>query len=247
MQNIRILIVEDDPFYAVELEKTVEELGYEIAGSLDNSDAVLAFWETSSADLVLMDISIKGHLNGIELSERLQRYQVPIIFLTVFEDIQTYLSARQVSSMGYAVKPVHKRTLQHMIENALLNHASSKVSTKVIQRWQEENEQYNHLFLKNQNRLVRIYIPDIQLVKAEGNYCIIYMQERKFAVKLSLKQVKRKLPAWSFIQIHRNFLVQISKIDHIDLTNAEVNTGENSLPIGIKYKAELLERLSKLE
>ncbi len=248
MTNIRIFAIEDDPVFLTGLERMIEECGYALAGSAGRPEPLLNRLEqdAGSIDLVLMDINIRGSLNGIELAKKVKEYGVPVIFLSGYEDPQTYQAAQEASPFGYLVKPVRKITLQSAIDSAILRFGEPSLAAEAFRLWQENELLNDALFVKVGDRYIKVFISDIHFVEAEGNYIIIHTRENRYAVKMSLKQFKHRLSARRFIQVHRRYLVQLTRIDSVNLSASELETAGRKLSIGASYKSELMDRLNKL-
>lgn len=107
-----VLIVEDEALIALDLERRLLRAGFEVAGVADNSDDALRLFKASQPDLVLMDIRIRGDVDGIEAARRIHRLgDVPVVFLTAFADEQTVERAAEVTPYGYLLKPLDERAL----------------------------------------------------------------------------------------------------------------------------------------
>jgi two-component system response regulator HydG len=118
-----ILIVEDEGVVAKDVENRLVAQGYEIAGWVVSGEDALIEVESSAPDLVLMDIYLKGALNGIEAAERIRRqYDVPVVFVTAYADDETLSRAKIAGPFGYLVKPFSERDLHSTIEIALYKH-----------------------------------------------------------------------------------------------------------------------------
>ena len=120
MRIAAILIVEDENIVALDMKMRLESLGYRVLGVVDSGPAALDFLSVNTPDLVLMDIKLKGNVDGIETARLArERLDVPIIFVTAFTDEQTLDRAKLASPYGYIVKPFHERELRIAIELAL--------------------------------------------------------------------------------------------------------------------------------
>ncbi len=120
MNRNRILIVEDEPIVAEDIKGLLEKLGYEVAGMAANGDQALALAPAANPDMILMDISMAGSLDGIETAVQLRRrHQLPIIFLTAYSDEQTLDRAREAEPFGYIIKPFDEHSLRSTLEMAL--------------------------------------------------------------------------------------------------------------------------------
>ncbi|NIJ53731.1 response regulator [Dyadobacter arcticus] len=116
-----ILIVEDEGIQAMGLEETLEQAGYSVAGVSDNGLDVLEFVRTGDIDLIVMDIHIKGDLDGIQTARKVQEIKpnMPIIYLTAYVDPETTRRAEDTSPAAYITKPYRQVTLLSCVANAL--------------------------------------------------------------------------------------------------------------------------------
>ena len=123
MGQRRILIVEDEAIIAMELRETLEHLGYAVVGNeLRGEDAVHAAGKLRP-DVVLMDIHLKGKMDGIEAADRIaRRYDIPVIYITAHSDQETLSRAIRSQPYGYIIKPFNERDLYSNIEMALHKH-----------------------------------------------------------------------------------------------------------------------------
>ncbi|HMO38996.1 MAG TPA: LytTR family DNA-binding domain-containing protein [Saprospiraceae bacterium] len=101
-------------------------------------------------------------------------------------------------------------------------------------------------FVRNNNLLTKVMLYEIQWVSADGNYCVIQTDSKKFAVKVSLKKLSERLPAMDFIQIHKSHIARLEGIESVDIKEHIVTISGQSLPLGRTYKDALLARLEVL-
>lgn len=125
----KVLIVEDEALIALDIERRVRRLGYAHAGTADNRDDAVALFKETNPDLVLMDISILGPVDGIDTARELSTLgDAPVIFITAFADDATVARAAEVSPFGYLQKPFDDRTLAVTVKVALARHSSSRAN-----------------------------------------------------------------------------------------------------------------------
>jgi len=115
-----ILIVEDEAIVAMEIQNTLERLGYTITAFVSSGTKAISIALEYKPDLILMDIQIKGDMDGIEAAEQIRSCSfIPIIFLTAYAEESTLKRAKLTLPFGYLLKPFQERDLQVTIEMAL--------------------------------------------------------------------------------------------------------------------------------
>ncbi|MCD6117848.1 response regulator [bacterium] len=120
VQKPSVLIVEDEWIVSLELQEHLKQMGYGIIGSVDEGiDAIEKLYH-HTPDVILMDIKLKGNMDGIETSQKIRKeFNIPIIFLTANTDENTYGRAMATNPYGYIQKPFNSRELNLTIKCAL--------------------------------------------------------------------------------------------------------------------------------
>lgn len=117
--NERILIVEDEAITALDLKYSLEELGYEVVDTVDTGqDAIDTAIETKP-DVVLMDIKLKGAMEGIEAAEIISEYKIPIIYLTANTDTDTFEKSNVKFTYGFISKPYDLSKLDEKLKSTI--------------------------------------------------------------------------------------------------------------------------------
>ncbi|MFC1833843.1 PAS domain S-box protein [Thermodesulfobacteriota bacterium] len=123
----RILIVEGEPLLADDLARSVKSLGYEVCGTASAGERAMKAAETTSPDLVLMDIELSGKWDGIEAADAIRkRLDVPVVYLTGYAEQDILERATKTEPYGYLAKPVSLLELRTTVETALYKHAADK-------------------------------------------------------------------------------------------------------------------------
>jgi len=123
-RTAKIFIVEDEALIAAEIKSTLQLLGHQVVGHAMNGDKALDQLAKQEAELILLDINIKGTRNGIDLAHIIRdRYKVPFVFLTSFSDRLTLQKVKGTMPYGYIVKPFNENDLKVNIELALYKHS----------------------------------------------------------------------------------------------------------------------------
>ena len=118
--TVKILISEDDALIAADLENHLINLGYTVCGVATSGIKALDLIERHQPDLVMMDIVLKGNMDGITLAEIIRdKWGIPVIFLTAYADTERLARAKMTYPFGYLLKPFHDRDLKITTEMAL--------------------------------------------------------------------------------------------------------------------------------
>ena len=248
--KIRILIVEDDPIIAEDLAGYMNDFGYTALKPVDNADDAMRTIRENVPDLIMFDVHLGGEIDGIELAQIVKsKYSIPFIFLTAFNDSDTFERIKAVEPSAYLIKPVDEKNLHSSIAVALYNYANHHPA----QMPAEENDaglkvqdfvSGDHIFIKVKHELRKLALSEILYAEAYDNYAFIHTKNDRYIVSASLKNVETKLPKGKFERIHRSFIVNMSKIDRIEENTLHI--GSKSLPIGKTYKEQLMKRINLL-
>ncbi len=126
-ERARILIVEDESLVAKDLTLRLEGLGYDVVGIAHSGEDALIIIEEKMPELILMDIMLRGDIDGIETAALVsERFDIPVIYLTAYSDDETIERAKITGPFGYILKPFEERELRTNIEIALYKHRTDK-------------------------------------------------------------------------------------------------------------------------
>jgi PAS domain S-box-containing protein len=118
-----VLIVEDEGVVAKDIETCLQRLGYEVAGWATSGDEAVEKADRERPDVILMDIRLRGEMDGIHAAEAIRRdHDIPVVYLTAYADDVTLRRAMVTEPFGYVVKPFSERELHTAIEIALYKH-----------------------------------------------------------------------------------------------------------------------------
>jgi two-component system, response regulator PdtaR len=124
----KVLIVEDDKLLALVEERLVERLGFEVVGTAVTGEEAIALVKDSKPDIILMDISLKGDMDGIDAVEKIRKYaSTPVIYLSGNSDKFNFERAKKTGFVDYLVKPVTADDLVGPLKNAVAALASNGV------------------------------------------------------------------------------------------------------------------------
>ncbi|HEY9762564.1 MAG TPA: ATP-binding protein [Trichocoleus sp.] len=141
MAGEKILVVEDERVVARDIEKRLKKLNYTIVASVASGEEALAKVAELQPDLVLMDIQLKGQMDGITAAEQIRvDFDIPVIYLTAFADEDTLQRAKTTEPFGYIVKPFDERDLHVTIEVALRRRLAEAAIRVALEKEKELSE-----------------------------------------------------------------------------------------------------------
>jgi CheY-like chemotaxis protein len=137
MKKLKILVVEDDAIVRMDLELYLRTLGFEISASCSSGEDAVESVAHSKPDLVLMDIILKGEMDGVDAARQIRSgYRIPLIYLSGYFDDVAVARAKLTEPAGYLLKPYDKRTLRITIERVLdRTRASGERTTQTAIRY----------------------------------------------------------------------------------------------------------------
>jgi DNA-binding LytR/AlgR family response regulator len=238
---VKVLIVEDEMIIGANISLQLSKLGYEVNGIVPRGEEALLHIKQNQPDIVLLDIQLKGKLDGIETAQIMQKdFNIPIIYLTANADDDHFNRAKATNPHAFISKPFKKLDLQHAIELTTdrmmnTNHGVNKshCSSPFIQS--------DSIFVRRNERMVKILIKDIYYFEADRNYCRIYSKTRKCLLVMTLKDINEKLPPEHFLRIHRSYIVNLSHVDEV--AGSHVVVSRRAIPLSKSLRGELLNRL----
>lgn len=243
---LHFLVVEDNRIQARVLRHHLQELGYGLTGVVETAADALTLFDREAPDGLLLDIHLRDTPDGIELARQLlARRPVPLIFLTSDPQQSTFERALTVGPYAFLQKPYDPALLARSIELAVslfartyggADAALTDGSTLVP----------GALYVRSGNRMIKVFFSEVRWMEADNNYVHIHTLQRKYTIKISLRELETRLPSALFFQIRRNVIVRLSAITQLELSANLVYIDETPLPIGQHYRAALLDQLNYL-
>ncbi|MCF6222801.1 MAG: response regulator [Flavobacteriaceae bacterium] len=240
---VKILIVEDEMIIGANISLQLSKLGYEVNGLVPRGEEALLHIRENRPDIVLMDIQLKGKLDGIETVQQMQaEYDIPIIYLTANADEDHFIRAKATNPYAFISKPFKKLDLQHAIE--LTIDRIMKANGKGLNIDDTCSSPYvlsDSIFVRRNDRMVKILIKNIYYFEADRNYCKIYAKDRECLLVMTLKEIDEKLPKENFLRIHRSYIVNLSHINEVAGTHVVIL--KKAIPLSKTSRSVLLNRL----
>ncbi len=247
---INILVTEDESIVRKDIERCLVNLGYNVIASADNGEDAIEMALKHKPDLALMDIMIKGDMNGIAAAEEIKRnLDIPVVFLTAYADENTLNEAKLAEPHGYILKPFKDVDIQTAIEMALHKHGKEqelKLESDFLRSLAEHKQDADVIFVKNRSRLIRVKHEDLLFVEALKDYVVVHTREESFTIHSTMKDVERKLDDRVFVRVHRSYIVNLQAIESIKYAMITMEGMEKEIPVGGSYKDLLASRINLL-
>lgn len=248
MAKTNVLVVEDESIVSKDIQHSLKKLGYNVVGAASTGEKAIELAHEANPDVVLMDIMLKGEMNGIQAAESIrQSLGIPVIYLTAYADEGTLAKAKVTEPYGYIIKPFKEIDLHTSIEMALYKHSKETEVRKerdMLFSLVEGRDTKNFIFVKSNSRLVKLNTEEIYYVEALKDYVVINTVNTRYTIHSTMKEIEKKLSGDQFIRVHRSFIVRLDKISAIEQPNLILENNKKIIPIGGSYKEDLANRIN---
>ena len=205
--KLKSIIVDDENLAREDLKALLLDIDeIEVVGEAETVDEAKKLLNTLKPDLIFLDIQMPGK-SGFDLLNEIET-EANIIFITAYDEYA--IRAFEINAKDYLLKPVDKKRLELAVERINSNKVDSTTGVK--------NFEYNdHIFIQANNSHQFIKISNLIKITSAGNYSeIVTTSNFKGLVYKSLKEWENKLPNKYFIRIHRNAIINLEHIDHVE-------------------------------
>lgn len=243
MEKTRILIVEDDMIIAANISLQLSNLGYEVTGIETKAEEAVHHALETKPDIILMDIQLKGQSSGIDAAKAIRKFlDIPLIYLTANVDDASFQKAKETHPYAFLGKPFTNINLERtiaLVEDMIREKRGNMDSEDTFVESQEDR-----IFIRNNNKLIKVLLADILYIEADRNYCKIFIENQSYTVVSAMSKLCEKLDPKQFIRIHRSFVVNYVNLDAVADSHVEING--KLIPIGKQYKDDLYKMLNKV-
>ena len=249
MSKINVLVVEDESIVSKDIQHSLKKLGYNVVGASATGEKAIELAGTEQPDIVLMDIMLKGDMNGIEAAEAIKtQFSIPVIFLTAYADESTLSKAKITQPYGYILKPFKEIDLHTTIEMAIYKHGKELEVVKerdllfsIVES--KETSSKDFIFVKSNSKLVKLRNDEIYYIEALKDYVVIHTPGTRYTIHSTMKDIESKMGEDEFIRVHRSYIVRIDKIATIEYPNLTLENIKKIIPIGGSYRDDLNKRI----
>lgn len=225
------LIIDDEQISRDILKKLIDKTdGLSLLGSCESALQGLELIQTKTIDLIFLDVEMP-ELSGIEFLNEIN--QKPLIIFVTSKEIYA-VDAFEHDAVDYLLKPLNYPRFLRAVTKA----------KDIFESRQTVQEGMGNLFVKKDGKLVKIRYSDILYIEAAADYMIIFTENQRFMVNITMKALNERLPDKDFIRVHRTYTVRKDKIE--SMQDSTVLVAGRRIPIGGSYKNGLYESLNLL-
>ncbi len=247
MYHPRILVVDDNILFLSRLEKDLIELGYEKVEAFSDVQHAIKYANENAFDIAILDINLQGVLSGIDLARNILKEHHKCIFITSYSERSIYEKAQHLkATSSFIVKPFDKLTLLSVLERFSPEDSDLVEITDI-----DSNDPIfftpgnQFFFLKSNFTISKILFDELVCFEVDGNYTVVVTNDKKYAIKVSLRKILKIFNNTDLVQVHRNFIIYLPKINKINLKLNEILIGDDNYPIPLSntYKKQIIEKI----
>ncbi|MFT6017512.1 MAG: DNA-binding LytR/AlgR family response regulator [Patescibacteria group bacterium] len=244
MSKIKILIVEDEPLYAGQLEMIITELGHIPIGKADNASLALELVREKEPELILMDVNLNGGIDGIETATMIATNNyIPVIFITSMQDDATFERAKSTLPHAFITKPFSAKRLQRNIELIINRIPEETPNNTNIPKDEVQLTAPDTFFIKSKNTLEKITLPDVLWIEVTNRDCNIHTLSKTIIVRMPFAELMNKLSYKTLIQVHRSYIINTAHISSLNLSENTIIIKEKEIPVSKTFKEQVLQHL----
>ena len=201
MNNLRVLVVDDDPIARQELRNMLERLQVESVDEAATAVEALVQLQQRRYDLLLLDIQMPG-LSGIEALKVINHMpQRPhVAFVTAFSDHT--LEAFEEAAFDYLLKPIREERLRRTLERVVAMQSGTTTPP-------------DKLPVHLEDRILLLDIDEIRFAYARGDRTFVVLFDREYPVRYTLGELAQRLGRRAFLRVHRSYLVNVDHIKEV--------------------------------
>jgi len=229
MKQFNCLIVDDEPIARQIVETYCSHLpDLNVVASCGTVFEAKTFLQSDTIDIIFLDINMPV-LDGVSFLKTL-KHPPQVIFTTAYKEYA--LDAFDLAASDYLLKPFSLERFLIAVDKSIL------ALKKTIPATSHELPAENFLFVKAEGKIYKLFHQDILYTEASGNYTKFIMAGHQLMAAMTFTSVEELLPKSLFIRVHRSFIINKSKIGHIE--GNIVRIGNTEIPIGSNYRADFL-------
>lgn len=228
---INYLIVDDEPQARKLLQAYLQNIpNYQLVKFCSNAMEAYEALQTSKIDLMFLDIKMPL-VSGTDFLRSLKTPPL-VIFTTAFNKYA--LEGYELNVVDYLLKPIALPRLLNALE---------KVNERLNDKKKKTLNTADHLFIKKDNKLIKINFAEILLAEGMQNYVKLHLKDKILIAAYTMKALEEMLPSDQFLRVNRSFIIPIQSIVAID--GNLIETTYQNVQIGVSYRTEVMKYVNR--
>jgi DNA-binding LytR/AlgR family response regulator len=226
--KLKCLIIDDEPIARKIVREFAEKIAYlQLVGEAEDAVAAKAILNKEPIDLVFLDIQMP-HMTGMKFLQTTGASTFLTIITTAYPNYA--VEGFELNILDYLVKPI-----------AFERFAKACLKAKQYFELKQNASHEDFFFVKSEGRVEKVEFRDVVFIESLGNYVTLHLVNGKMIVYLTLKSLLEQLPTRDFIQVHKSFAINKSKVRSIE--GNEIKFDKHAVPIGLKMKEDVLKEI----
>lgn len=231
------LVIDDEPLAIQLLQDHVSKIPFlKLEGTFINPLEALISLNRNPVDLIFLDIQMP-QLNGVQFMELLNQRSM-VVITSAYQEYA--IEGFEHNVIDYLLKPISFERFYRAVEKAH-NNKNPHTALQVSQRFPSHA---GYIFVKVENKMLRVELDDIIYIEGLKNYVSIFTKTQRIVTLQVMKQLEEILPPGRFVRVHKSFIVALDKIHSIE--RQEIHLKDKIIPIGNTYSDHFFKVLESL-
>jgi len=228
---LKCIVVDDEPIGREGIADYITQIDYlKLMGLCKNAIEASNVLNSIKVDLIFLDIQMPK-LTGLDFLRTLKNPPL-VIICTAYPNFA--IDGYDLNVLDYLVKPItYKRFLQAV--------QKAKVQHELVTTNSQKEKIEDFFFIKSDHKFIKIVKNDILFIEALENYVNIHCKEKKYLSLISLKKINSELSSNQFMQVHRSYVVNLTKINSVE--GNQIVIADTKIPISRSLRKEVYDRI----
>ncbi len=224
---IRAIAIDDEPPALQVLTNFCSKVDFvSLDKTFTKTEEAFSYIKNNPVDLLFLDINMPS-ISGIDFYKQLAQ-KTMVIFTTAYTEYA--VEGFNLDALDYLLKPFTPARFMQAMDKA-----------RDYQQYLQANQKQEHVFVRADYSLIKLALADILYIEGLDDYLKIHLHNQKpLVIRITMKAMMEKLPAASFIRVHRSYIVPFAKIERV--RNKIISIGSLDIPISSSYEAAFFER-----
>lgn len=232
---LKCMVIDDEPLAIQLLQDHISQISFlELSKTFTNPLDALVSINSNPVDLIFLDVQMP-QLSGIQFMKLLKN-RAHVIITSAYQEYA--LEGFENNVLDFLLKPISLERFYKAVEKAFNLQNPTSLQLKAPHFF---NETGGYIFVKVENKMIRVELDDIIYIEGLKNYVSIHTRKQRIVTLQVMKQLEEILPPNRFVRLHKSYIVALDKINAIE--RQEVHVKDQIIPIGITYQKNFLKMI----